>query len=277
MKNTALFLLFTASLLLIPSAFSQDIVLSSYGFYGAVDSNNRVINPATVVVDDEVFGFYTTANPRAYFYIEVKSIKAPFELLLKWVDPEGREIVSPIRRTQPGMVTDTWFWWSLTLNEELTAGIWRVVLLYNNQKILESYFMLQKPQTVVNRISELIEENEKLESELMQSKAEVKTLNENLARVSSQVQQLESEKSRMQTEMAGLRESLSKTSAELAQAQSSNKQLSERLASETGRANSLEQQRTALAASNTVVAAAAAATIVFTRRRKPLPPPPPPL
>ncbi|MCS7138149.1 MAG: hypothetical protein NZ941_07260 [Candidatus Caldarchaeum sp.] len=276
MKNLFLLLTIVVCLFLIPAASSQDAVISYYGFYGSVDSNNRVINPATVVVEDQVFGFYTTANPRAYFYVEFKTIKAPYELLLKWIGPDGQEFASPIRRTEPGVITDAWFWWSLTLNEELTAGVWRVVLLYNNQKILESSFMLQKPQTVVSRIGELVEENEKLAAELEDSKAEVKTLKENLTTASSRVQQLEAEKSLMQTEIAGLRESLSKTSAELTQAQSSNNQLSQRLASETNRADSLEQQRTVLAASNAVVAAAAVAAVVFSRRRKHLPPPPSP-
>ncbi|MEM1946375.1 MAG: hypothetical protein QXK69_04935 [Candidatus Caldarchaeum sp.] len=64
--------------------------LSKYGFYGAVDSRNCVMKPANVVVDGGVYGFLTTANPRAYFYVEFKTVRAPFELLFKWVDTEGK-------------------------------------------------------------------------------------------------------------------------------------------------------------------------------------------
>ncbi|MEM2973525.1 MAG: hypothetical protein QXS50_05175 [Candidatus Caldarchaeum sp.] len=265
-------------LLLAPAqALSQEgPEVAKYGFYGAVDSRNLVMNPANVVVDGEVYGFFTTANPRAYFHVEFKTIRAPFELLFKWVDPDGKTTEIPWRNTQQGVFNDYWVWTSIAINENRTLGVWQVVLLYNNREILEASFVLQTPQNVINRITSLVEENEELAGRLEKSEAEAKTRNEDLAKARSQLQQLETENSRLQTSVNELRNSLSKTTAELQQAQSENKKLAEQLTQEVSKTASLEQQRLILIAAAVVAAAAGAVAAVLGRRGRGLPPPPPP-
>ncbi|MEM2096440.1 MAG: hypothetical protein QXX19_03170 [Candidatus Caldarchaeum sp.] len=264
-------------LLWLPSAFSQDVVVKDYGFYGAVDSRNMVTNPATVVVDGQKIGFFTTANSRAYLYVLFESIKSPYDLLFRWVGPKGEVIEVPLRSTQQGVFTSYWVWSSLAINENRSLGLWNVVVLYNNRQILEASFVLQTPQIVIDRINELLEENEKLASELEASKTEVKTLNENLAKTSGQLQQIQSEKSRLESDLRDLTDRLSKTNSELQQAQATNKQLSDKLAQEIDKSNSLEQQRLLLVAATVVAAAVGGVAAVMGRRgRSPPPPPPPP-
>lgn len=257
-----------------PAALSENRI-SRFGFYGGVDSNNRVINPATIMVDDEAVGFYTTANPRAYFYVEFETIQSPYELTLKWVDPDGKETLSTIKRTQSGVLNNVWFWWSMVLRENSTPGVWEVVLYYNNEPLLRSNFILQTPQNIVDRFSQLVDENERLASELEKSTAEIERIGDELTKASAQVERLQSEKTQLQSVLASTRESLNKASTELDQVKANNTQLTEQLNAGKNLVSSLEQQRMVLIASNIVIAVAAiAVTSVVARRRKQLPPPP---
>lgn len=91
---------------LAPVAKAQDAVIKEYGFYGAVDDQSNFINPATVVVEDTPVGFFTTANPRAYLYIKFETIKAPFEIIFEWVDPEGVTVAEGnVRNTREATFT----------------------------------------------------------------------------------------------------------------------------------------------------------------------------
>lgn len=275
MKKSFLVSVVVASVLLIQVASAQDVQISSYGFYGGLDANNRVVNSATVIWDDEPLGFFTTANPKVYFYIEFKTLKAPFELMLKWVDPNGKEINYPIRNSQQGVLRDVWFWWSITLNEESTLGVWHVILTYNNQKIVESDFIVQTPQNIVTRITELLEQNERLEVDLEKAVKQVELLETDLEKTNLMLKQANEEKTKLQAETSELKQSLSKALTDLDQARSINKQLSEQLTAERNKASELENQRMLLIATNVVVAVVAAAAVVVTKSRKPSPPPPP--
>ncbi len=273
-KKIFLFLAALALLLSTPAALSENKI-SYFGFYGGVDSNNRVINPATIMVDGEPVGFYTTANPRAYFYVEFETIQSPYELTLKWVDPDGKETLSTIKRTQPGVLSNVWFWWSLVLSENSTPGVWEVVLYNNNEPLLQSNFILQTPQNIVDRLSQLVDENDRLSSELEKSTAEIERLGDELSKASAQAERLQSEKTQLQNDLASARESLNKASTELDQVKTNNKQLTEQLNAVKNLVSSLEQQRMLLIALTIVVAVAAVAvTSIISRRRKQLPPPP---
>jgi hypothetical protein len=252
------------AVMLAPAAIAQEIKIASYGFYGGVDNNNNPVNPATVVVDGTSIGFFTTANPYAYFYIVFDSISAPFELVFQWVDPNGEKINIPITNSQPGVFTSYWAWSRIALNENRTLGLWTLNLYYNGEKILEEPLFLQTPANIVDRLNELTSENERLSSQL-------ETATRQLDELKTRFNQQESELSTLRMDLKAAQDENNALKNSLQQTKDENIELKEKLASETARLGGLEQQRVIFIITTGIMAAVAAVIAAVSRRgRTPL-------